>query len=339
MDSVVQSLRGAVLMAGFVAREAVGSLRDNWGIGLLALVLAGALWVFVTDRENPDVTGRVPGTVPIEVVNVPQNQAVASLSQTFVVVRVRAPENVFDRLTAEDLRATLDLSGVTEQRTSVEVLIESEEPRVEIVEVTPARIDVDLEDITSVIVPVRANVLSAPPRGFEVGEITIQPEEAVVTGPQSLIDRPLVVEADISLTGITTNFEQTVVLEVRDQQGGQLTGVDVTPETAVVEVELGQVEFSQVFVVVPDVSGAAAQGFRVTGIEIEPPFVTISGPLEAFQALDPTQGVSTEPVVIDGASADVVRPVALRVPENAAVTQPTVTVRVAIEPIAAPPEP
>lgn len=334
MDGVVESIRTALATVRFFALEGVRSVRENWGIGLLALVLAGALWIFVTDRENPDVTGRVPGTVPVEVVNVPQNQAVASLSQDVVVVRVTAPEDVFNRLTAEDFSATLDLSGVTGQSASVEVTVESEERRVEIVEVTPARLAVELEDITSAVVPIRANILSAPPRGFEVGEITVQPEEAVVTGPERITELNLVAEADVNLTGITTDFEQTLVLQVRDAQGVQIAGVEVTPDTVLVQIELVQVQFSQLFVVVPEVTGTPAQGFRVTGIEIDPPLVTISGPVEVFQTLDPTEGVATEPVVIDGAMADVVRPVALRLPEDASVTQATVTVRVTIERVA-----
>ena len=44
------------------------------------------------------------------------------------------------------------------------------------------------------------------------------------------------------------------------------------------------------------------------------------------------EGVLTEPVDIDGAQADVVRPVALRLPPGANVEQPVVTVRVSIAP-------
>src|SRR3990172_9049482 len=98
-------LRNAAVTAGLIAWRAAVSLRYNWGIGLLSVVLAISLWVYVTDKENPEQTGRVPGAVPIEVVNVPSDQAVSSLSRESVSVRVRAPESIFQELTPEDFRA------------------------------------------------------------------------------------------------------------------------------------------------------------------------------------------------------------------------------------------
>ena len=44
----------AIRTAGLLVVQIVGSLRYNWGIGLLSLGLAISLWVFVTDRENPE---------------------------------------------------------------------------------------------------------------------------------------------------------------------------------------------------------------------------------------------------------------------------------------------
>jgi YbbR domain-containing protein len=170
---------------------------------------------------------------------------------------------------------------------------------------------------------------------LEIGEITVEPQEAVVTGPESLVQLVVAAQASIDLTGISTNLEQTVLLEPRGGVG-KIEGVLVEPERALVSAELRQVTFSQVYLVVPDVSGTVAGGFRVTAIAVEPQFVTITGSQDVFRSIDPSQGVRTEPVVIDGASADVVRPVDLVLPENATASQPTVTVRITIEPLEVP---
>jgi YbbR domain-containing protein len=179
-------------------------------------------------------------------------------------------------------------------------------------------------------VPVRTRLIGAPLRGFEIGEITLEPDEAVVSGPQSLIDRVAALEADVDLTGVRTNFTETLLLHARDDQGGEIKNVTVDPESGVVGVELVQVEFSSPFIVQPVISGTPAPGFVVTGLEVQPPFVVVTGPSDVFQNLDPTQGIPTEPISIDGASADVVRPAALVLPEGARVEQPAITVRVII---------
>lgn len=332
MDSMLRGLPGAVRTAWLITLQILRSFRNNWGMALLSLGLAFSLWVFVTDRENPDTTGGVPGTIAIEVVNVPANQAVFSVSEDVVSVRARASESVFERLTAEDFRAVIDLSTVTTQRATVEVKVESREPRAEVVDVSPAEVLVILEDVTFAVVPVEVRLVGTPPRGFDVGEIAVQPGEAVVTGPESLVERVSGVEADANLTGLTTDFEQTLLLQARDEGGGNIEGVTVEPETAFVQVDITQQSFSAVFVVLPDVSGTPAAGFVVTAISVDPQFVAVSSTPEILQELNEI-GVVTEPVIIDEANDEVVRPVSLRLPEGAQVLQPTVTVRIRIEPI------
>lgn len=331
MERGIAWLRAAMVTSGVVIRQAVLSLRQSWGIAILALVLAASLWIYVTDQDDEETTGRVPGPLAVECVNVPPGKADSPpCRDQSVTVRVRAPKDVLDELTAEDFRATADLSDATADLTRVPVRVQPTRARVDIVEISPAQITVRLEDVTSRTVPVRTQLVGTPPRGFEARSFAVQPDEAVVSGPESLVSRVSVAEADVDLTGARTNFEQTLLLQARDDQGGNIEGVNVEPESARVRVEMVQLEFSAPFVVQPDISGAPADGFTATGIQVDPPFVIITGPAEVFQSLDPVRGVSTQPVSIDGASADVIRTVALRLPEGARVEQPGVTVRVLV---------
>ncbi|MEX0786423.1 MAG: CdaR family protein [Dehalococcoidia bacterium] len=335
MERVIGWLRTALATTGFIARQGAGSLRDNWGVGILSVVLAVSLWIYVTDREDPEVTARVAGSIPVQCVNAPAGRAVSPpcLETESVAVRVRAPESVLEELTAQDFEARADLSGVTTDETTVTVRVESTRSRVEIVEVLPPEITVTLEDVTARTVPVQTRMVGTPPPGYEVDQVTLEPGEAVVTGPASLVELVAAVEADVNLTGVRTDFEQTLLLQARDELGANIEGVVVEPESVLVQVELAQVQFSAIFVVLPDVTGTPALGFRVAGIEVDPPLVVVSGPSEVFQTLEPAGGVTTVPVPIDDASTDVQRTVALLLPEDASVEQATVTVRVIIEAI------
>ena len=136
----------------------------------------------------------------------------------------------------EDFRAVVDLANVGTQQATVEVRVESREPRAEVVDVSPGEVRVVLENVTSVAVPVESRLVGTPPIGFDVGDILVQPEEAIVTGPESLVERVSAVEADANLTGLTTDFEQTLLLQARDESGGNIDGVTVEPETAFVQV-------------------------------------------------------------------------------------------------------
>ena len=314
----------------FVGRQAVFSFRDNWGIAILSVVLAASLWVYVTDQDSETKTAVVPGGVLVEPVNVPPGQAVLSMSRESVVVRARAPEDVFDGLTAEDFRATVDLSAVTGQEATVDVTVVSTTPNVTVVDASPAQVTVRLEAVTSRRVPVRTKLLGPPPLGFEAQEIGLEPDEAIVSGPERLVDQVEAVEADLNLTGQRTNFEQQLLLQARDAQGRTIEGVDVEPEAVLVAVEIRQLEFSAIYAVRPQISGNPAPGFNVTAVEVDPVFVTISGSAEALQSLDPAQGVLTGAVSVEGATGDVVRAVALQLPQGVESDSAQVTVRVTV---------
>jgi YbbR domain-containing protein len=331
IERVLRWLSNGGLTAWLLGRQAVFSLRDNWGIAALAAVLAISLWVYVTDKNDTERTARVPGSIHVECVNVPPRKAVSvPCSDQIVVVRVRGPDSVLNNLTALDFHATADLSDLTSDTGSVRVIVDTSEARVDIIDVSPAEIAVRLENLTSRSVQVRARLLGPPPRGFEEATRTFEPTEAVVSGPQSLVEQVAAVEADLDLTGVHTNFQQTLLLHARDDQGGDMKNVTVDPESARVTVALRQLELSAVFVVQPAITGSPAPGFVASGLRIDPPFVLVTGPFDVFQLLNPIGGVATEPISIDGASADVVRPVALRLPEGASVLQASVTVRVII---------
>jgi YbbR domain-containing protein len=321
-----------VVTAGLIGWQAAVSLRHNWGLGILSVVLAASFWIYVTDREDPERTARVPGWVPITAVNLPPDQAVASISQNVVAVSARAPQSVLEKLVADDFRATVDLSEMTAQEAEVTISVESDVSRAEVVDFSPSAIRVTLEPLGSRTVPVRAQEFGGLPRGFSLGAIEVDIEEAVVTGPDRLVEDVAVAQADVDLSDANASFEQRVSLEARSASGAPIQNVDVTPESAVVRVEVIQMEFAASFVVVPDVSGEPADGYNVTGIEVDPPFVTISGPAEAFRSIDRLEGVMTESIPIDDATDPVVRTVALRLPQGASAEPAGVTVRISISP-------
>lgn len=326
---LVESVRGAILL---VVRMVV-SLRYNISLGVLSVALAISLWLFVTDTENPERTDYFAGLVSVEAVNVPPDRAVFFKTQPSVSVRVSAPEDVFDRLTTEDFRAIVDLSGVTAREVSLPVRVTSFNSEVKVIEASPSRLSLTLESLTSKVVPVRVHAVGAPPLGFEVASSRTTPDEVVVSGAESLVNQVAAAEADVNLTGVRIDVSRTVELRARDQRGGDIEGVTIQPSSAEVELELVQREFTQGFVVSPLITGVPAEGYNITAVQVDPPLVSVSGRAEVLQSIDAVKGVLTEEVNIDGAQSDVVRTVRLSLPEGARVSgREDVTVRVRIAP-------
>jgi YbbR domain-containing protein len=317
----------------YLTLGAAQSVLRNWTLAGLALILSLSLWVFVSEAENPTRTDFFPGVIPIEVVNVPPNLAVSSVSDTLVSVRISAPESVFDRLSAEDFHARVDLSAATAREVRVPVIVTTDNRRVEIIEPSPREVTVTLEPVTSRTVPVEVDLVGAPPVGFEVGEVAPAVTEVRVSGPETIINQLRTACAEVNLaTGVKVSFTQTVVLKGKNLRCGDIQGLTFDPNDVAVDVELRQVIFSSGFVVAPTVRGTPAEGFRIASVSAEPGIVRISGPVDVLQSINAIAGIPTEDVSVDGATAGTItQTVGLKVPPGAQVQGASqVTVRVTI---------
>ena len=307
-----------------------GSLRANIGLGLLSLALAVSLWAFVTEEENPTRTDFFSGAIPVEMVNVPEGLAVASLSDAAVSVRLSAPEDTWDDLTIEDFRAVADLSTAKARENTVTLRFESKRRRVDVLEVFPPRVTVTLEPVTTKVVPVTVKLIGTPPLGYATVPGKTTPEQVEVKGAESLVGLVEEAVADVNVQGVRVPLEQVFTLVPRDGRGGDIEGVTLNPSTVEVVLPVVQREITQAYVVTPMLRGVPSDGFNVTSISVEPPFVVITGTIEALQSLTT---VATDEVDVDGAASDVVRAAKLRLPQGLTVAgSDTVTVRVSVSP-------
>lgn len=333
---MVEFLRGALEDALFLGGRLGSSLAHNASLAVLSLALALSVWLYVNDAQNPRQTDFVAGSVPITVVNVPAGRAVATLSDTAVSVRVSAPKSIFEDLTADDFTATLDLSAANARQVNRQVRVEPKNRRVHVVEVSPAAVEVTLENVTSRTVPVQVRTLGAPPAGFDLASASAEPASVTVSGPESLVQGVTAACAEVNLTNLRLSIDQSVTLKAQGSHCGDIAGVSLSPEDAKVSVTITQTVFTRAFVVNPVVRGQPASGYTVTAVSVEPPLVQVSAPLDVLSSIDAVRGVTTEEVNIAGAKAgsggptDVTRVVKLQLPQGATASRDDVTVRVTI---------
>ena len=317
-------------LVALVFGRGFGSLRANIGLGLLSLALAITLWAFVTEEENPTRTDFFPGAIPVETVNVPEGLAVAAVSDAAVSVRVSAPEATWDDLTIEDFRAVADLSTAKARENTVTLRFESKRRRVDVQEVSPRQVTVTLEPVTTKVVPVTVKLIGTPPLGYATSPGKTAPEQVEVTGAESLVALVQEAVADVNVQGVRVPLEQTFPVVPRDGRGGDIEGVTLNPDTVDVVLPIVQREITQAYVVTPLLRGTPADGFNITSVGVEPPFVVVTGTIEALQSLTM---VATDEVDVDGAASDVVRAAKLQLAPGVTVSgSDTVTVRVSVSP-------
>ena len=320
--------------AWVLGRSAVLAVAQNLGLAALALLLAIALWLFVTDRENPTEARTFNSAIPIELVNVPSELAVSNVSETSVRIRIEGSQNELDGLDSEDFRATADLGGLAAGVQSVVVEVEPPNGRVNVVDVTPARIEVTLEPNRTKDVPVRVAMFGSPQAGFAAIGEQAEPESATVSGPESLVGLVESAVAVVNITGARTDIvDQQVPLEARDARDGGISRVTINPVSAEVTIDIEQQEFTLQVAVTANITGEPAAGYSVASISIDPRFATVRGPLDALQSLT---SLSTDEVSIADARDDVIRTVSIIVPDGVSIEgSPTARVTIDIAPVRA----
>jgi YbbR domain-containing protein len=313
---------GAILGVG------VGSVRRNFGLALLSVALAVGIWVFITDTEQSTKTGWFRGEIPVQPVSVPEGLTLAALPPN-VTVRIEAPEDVFSNLAVEDFRATINLAGAEVGPSDVEVRVQVlGEEDVKILQVSPDQLSIELKPLVSQLVPVVADVVGSPPIGYEAQQPTVSPEQVLVSGPEDLVKRVKSAVATVNLSGAVGGVRQSYSLVARDDRGFIVDGVSLEPSSAAVEIVVEQKQFERLVAVSPSLKGSPAAGYNVTAVEVDPPSVTLLGPLEI---LNVTSVVLTDDIDISGASSDLFRTVSLRLPTSVSVSgNATVSVSVRI---------
>jgi len=214
------------------------------GLKLMAVALAALLWLIVAGDHLVERSLRVP----LEYRNIPPELELVGDPPTEVDVRLRGSSAVLGRLEARDVVAVLDLA--TARPGSRLFHLRSDEVRapygVEVAQVIPGTLAVDLEKSGHRTVPVVPALDGEPAPGFVIGRVTSDPPTVEVAGPESRLKQLTGATTEpVQVTGSRARIRDVVTVGMTDSavrlvqpQNATIT-VDVVP--APVELELAGV--------------------------------------------------------------------------------------------------
>ncbi|CAO0821745.1 YbbR-like domain-containing protein [Desulfarculales bacterium] len=198
------------------------SITHNWSLKLLALVIAVFMWVFVVGQEKSEISVRVP----VEITNVPTDLLVVDDSLDEVDVRLYGPHSLIRRVASERLAKVVDLSGMGLGEHIFQVLPEDLRlpPGVRVIRVSPGSFTFTLAQRITRDVQVRPVFRGHPQAGFEVAEITFEPDKVLVWGRKEDLDNlDWIWTVPIDLTDRQTSFNQSVRFGYRNVPCGSAT--------------------------------------------------------------------------------------------------------------------
>ncbi|HFC11415.1 MAG TPA: hypothetical protein ENJ56_01125 [Anaerolineae bacterium] len=315
--------------------QIIKNILGNLTSMLLALVLAVMIWVAAVRASNPletkdfQLNVRTIKQPDAVIMNTPVNQ---------VQIRVEAPKNTLDTLKATDFDLFIDLNGAGFGRTELPVQvaypsdIELDPSKIQIF---PSTIEVELDQLVTVELPVRVKIQGNPAEAHAVGGSSADPDKVSVTGPATRINVLKEAKATVFLDNTRETRVVTRPLVFYDQQDNAVTlnsdKIDISDTQATVTVDIQEREgFADVSIRVRW-KGRIAPGYRFLAAVPNPRTVTVQGPPDVVKTL---RSIPTEEIDLTGLNTSDIFRVALDLPENITVQETTpIVVEVEIEQI------
>lgn len=287
---------------------------NNLGLKIIALVFSAFLWLIVVNLDNP-VSSSTFTDVPVTIVNddiiTSAGEVYQVLGEQSVSVAVYANREVRQNLSADDIVATADIKEMDTSTGLVPVTVTIPEysGRYESAEAVPRNLQIQREKSGRKVLSLSVRTDGEPRDGYTFGQMTVQPENVTITGPESVLDQIDRAVANVVTTDIYEDTRESAELILYNSDGNIINqnqlennlgdgGITVTIEI----LKLKSVP------VTAEVSGTPAEGYNFTGCTSEPETVQICGKSDVIDTVDEIT-IPSSAIDIDGADGPIERTV------------------------------
>lgn len=208
-----------------------GLLLNNLGLKGISLILAFLLWLQVGSQQTFQRTI----AVPLEFYNLPADLEIIGDYAKEVDVIIRAQRRVES---VGQMSAVIDFKNArpgTEIVPLTERNIIDSPSGVEVLDIIPARLRLELERITEKTVRVEPEIQGEPAPGYQIASVRVWPSEVTITGPESNVDKMTGARTvPIDVSGRSASFTNSADLDPQDPR----LRVDLnTPVEVEIEIE------------------------------------------------------------------------------------------------------
>lgn len=217
---------------------------NGWGSNLplkaLSLFLAFTLWFVVSAPRRERLSERA-FAVPLSLVGMPRDLVITTPVPDTVSVRLRGRTSDLRSVSSQNLEVTLNLGWAAPGEATITLGPQAINvpPEIEVVSIDPTKVHFRVEQVRQKVVPIRALLVGQTPAGYTVGDLTLTPDQALVTGPASQVRTLSEVATErIIMTGRTETFVQNVAV-VSDSSLIRIVDPLLTQVTVPVTAEVG----------------------------------------------------------------------------------------------------
>jgi YbbR domain-containing protein len=184
------------------------------GLYLASLFLAFIVWFVVSAPRRERVSEKAFAS-PLVLIGMPRDLVITTPVPDNVNVRLRGRVSELRSLSSANLEVTVDLGWATPGDATITLRPQaiSVPADVEVISIDPNKLRFRVEQLRQRVVPIRPFLVGNLPIGYVAGEPTVQPEQALISGPASQIRKVSEVATErIIMTGRTDTFTQNAAV-------------------------------------------------------------------------------------------------------------------------------
>ncbi len=266
-----------------------------WFLGSLAL--AFLVWIIATFQSNPVIQQRFPDLIEVRLTPDEGMLITAPITANrMATVVVRAPRSVQELLRADEIELWADLTGLSPGEHTVDIQAHLSRQPGTIVDISPSRIRLTLEEAAQKQVPLRAVISSEPPAGYSRDEPTfdVSLNQVLVSGTASRVNEVIAAQAVLDLRQQRNPYEADIRLIAVNADDNIVSDVTIDPAVVHVLVNIRRRDDVREISVRPNIQGEPPAGYVLNALSYEPQTVLVSGAPASLAALPET--LSTAPI-------------------------------------------
>lgn len=268
-------------------------LFHNTGLKVTSLIFAMILWGVVMSQTNPARTKMVYD-VPVELTGLDtlngRGLSLATEAEELpatVDVKLEVPMDDLSRVSTDNVSATLDFSRIMATGEH-ELVVELRTSYGDAISSTISRVDVEIESLTTSIVPVQVTTVGVLDENLRLGKIVTSPAQFQITGPETDVNRVAAAVVEVDLSTVTADFNRSLVYTLVDENYEPVQSVNITStigNSASVSIPVYPVE-EKAITFESSTTGLLKEGYYLDGIEIAPDTVRVAATQSVLDALE-----------------------------------------------------
>ena len=265
-------------------QKIINALTKDVGLKILAVIFSFLLWLVVVNIDDPTQTRTF--TAVVTVTNADVLKSAGKLYEikdgvNTVSFRVTAKRSIIEKLSSSDFSATADMNSLeNEERIPVTIAAKSYANYITISS-KQNYLYVVLEDEQTERFVIEAQTTGTIETGLTVDSVSSSPTVITVTGPEDVVSAIDKVVASANITGVTSNFTESVIPKFYDSEGKEVDSKELTLSVSTVSVSVAFSNIKTVDLVVKT-SGTLDSSLTLDSIKTDPSSVGIKGEATAL---------------------------------------------------------